>query len=335
MRSANAVSVLVLRQSQSAECEVLRRLRREAWLKRRAGCPTRRTTRHRTENPASSAERRQLTVMFCDLVGSTALSLRLDPEDLRDVIAAYHNCVGEVMGRFGGFVAKYMGDGVLVYFGYPQAHEEDGERAVRAGLALIEAMGRLATSPEQRQVRVGIATGVVVVGDLTGSGEAQERGIVGDTPNLAARLQALAVPNAVIIAEATHRLVGNIFEVQSLGFQTLKGIAGPVQAFHVLRERPTHSRFDARARTLYPLIGRDNELGLLLDRWRQAKAGEGQGVLLVGEAGIGKSRITTALLEALGSETLVRIRYQGSPLYADTAFWPVSASDCCCELRAE
>ncbi|MET0532061.1 MAG: AAA family ATPase, partial [Microvirga sp.] len=275
------------------------------------------------KHPASSAERRQLTVMFCDLVDSTALSVRLDPEDLRDVIAAYHTCVGEVMRRFGGFVAKYMGDGVLVYFGYPQAHEEDGERAVRAGLALIEAMGRLAPSPEQRQVRVGIATGVVVVGDLTGSGEAQERGIVGDTPNLAARLQALAVPNAVIIAEATHRLVGTMFEVQSLGFQALKGIAGPAQAFRVLRERPTHSRFDARARTLYPLIGRENELGLLLDRWRQAKTGEGQAVLLVGEAGIGKSRITTALLEALGSESLVRIRCQGSPLYADTAFWPV------------
>ena len=195
--------------------------------------------------PQDAAERRQVTVMFSDLVGSTALSARMDPEDLREVIAAYQKCVAECVRRFDGFVAKYMGDGVLVYFGYPQAHEHDAERAVRAGLELIAAVTAL-KSPVSLQTRVGIATGLVVVGDLIGSGEAQERGIVGETPNLAARLQALAKPNTVVIADGTRRLVGNLFELEDLGPTDLKGIAGPVRAWAALRASSAEGRFDAR-----------------------------------------------------------------------------------------
>jgi len=180
------------------------------------------------------AERRQVTVMFSDLVGSTALSARMDPEDLREVISAYQKCVTETVRRFGGFVAKYMGDGVLVYFGYPQAHEDDAERAVRAGLELITAMAAIKSSAAL-QTRVGIATGLVVVGDLIGSGEAQERGIIGETPNLAARLQGIAEPNMVVIAESTRRLLGNLFELEDLGARDLKGITGPVRAWAAIR----------------------------------------------------------------------------------------------------
>src|SRR5277367_4426086 len=181
-----------------------------------------------------TAERRQVTVMFSDLVGSTALSARMDPEDLREIISAYQKCVAATVRRFGGFVAKYMGDGVLIYFGYPQAHEDDAERAVQAGLELIAAVTAL-KAPEPLQTRVGIATGMVVVGDLIGSGEAQERGIAGETPNLAARRQALAEPNTVVIADGTRRLLGNLFELEDLGAKDLKGIAGPVRAWAALR----------------------------------------------------------------------------------------------------
>ena len=194
--------------------------------------------------PQDSAERRQVTVMFSDLVGSTALSARMDPEDLREVISDYQRCVAETVVRFGGFVAKYMGDGVLVYFGYPLAHEDDAERAVRAGLELITAVGRLKT-PATLQMRVGIATGLVVVGDLIGSGEAQERGIIGETPNLAARLQGIAEPNSVVIAESTRRLVGNLFELKDLGLKELKGISAPVRAWDALRTASVESRFEA------------------------------------------------------------------------------------------
>jgi class 3 adenylate cyclase len=194
-----------------------------------------------------TAERRQVTVMFSDLVGSTALSARLDPEDLREVISAYQRCVADTVRRFGGFVAKYMGDGVLIYFGYPAAHEDDAERAVRASLALIDAVATL-TAPEPLQVRIGAATGMVVVGDLVGSGEAQERGIVGETPNLAARLQGIAEPNTVVIAEATRRLLGNLFELRDLGPKRVKGIAGPVTAFAALRASSVESRFEAMRR---------------------------------------------------------------------------------------
>ena len=197
-----------------------------------------------TSQPVDTAERRQVTVMFSDLVGSTALSARMDPEDLREVISAYQKCVAETVQRFGGFVAKYMGDGVLVYFGYPQAHEDDAERAVRAGLELIAAVSALKSSAPL-QTRVGIATGLVVVGDLIGSGEAQERGIVGETPNLAARLQGIAEPNTVVIAESTRRLLGNLFELEDLGAKDLKGIAEPVRAWAALRTSSAEGRFEA------------------------------------------------------------------------------------------
>jgi class 3 adenylate cyclase len=227
-----------------------------------------------SSRPEDRAERRQVTVMFSDLVGSTALSGRMDPEDLREVISAYQKCVAETVRRFGGFVAKYMGDGVLVYFGYPQAHEDDAERAVRAGLDLITAVSAL-KAPVSLQTRVGIATGLVVVGDLLGSGEAQERSIVGETPNLAARLQGIAEPNIVVIADATRKLLGNLFELDDLGSRDLKGITGPVRAWAALRASSVASRFEAQHETkLTPLVGRDEELELLLRRWRQAVGGK-------------------------------------------------------------
>ena len=270
-----------------------------------------------------AAERRQVTVMFSDLVGSTALSARMDPEDLREVISAYQKCVAETVRRFGGFVAKYMGDGVLVYFGYPQAHEDDAERAVRAGLELIAAVSALKLNAPL-QTRVGIATGLVVVGDLIGSGDAQERGIVGETPNLAARLQGIAEPNRVVIAEGTRRLLGNLFELEDLGPKDLKGIAGPVRAWAALRVSSAEGRFEAlHASGLTALVGREEELELLLRRWSKTKTGEGQVVLLSGEAGIGKSRLTAALLERLTTEPHTRLRYFCSPQHTDSAFYPI------------
>ena len=270
-----------------------------------------------------TAERRQVTVMFSDLVGSTALSTRMDPEDLREVISAYQKCVAETVRRCGGFVAKYMGDGVLIYFGYPQAHEDDAERAVRAGLQLIAAVTAL-KSPVSLQTRVGIATGLVVVGDLIGSGEAQEHGIVGETPNLAARLQGVAEPNMVVIAEGTRRLLGNLFEFEDLGAKDLKGIVGPVRAWAALRASSAEGRFEAfHASGLTELVGREEELELLLRRWSRAKRGEGQVVLLSGEAGIGKSRLTASLMERLVSEPHTRLRYFCSPQHTDSALYPV------------
>ena len=272
---------------------------------------------------ADSAERRQVTVMFSDLVGSTALSARMDPEDMREVISAYQKCVAETVQRFGGFVAKYMGDGVLVYFGYPQAHEDDAERAVRSGLELIAAVAGLKTRAAL-QTRVGIATGLVVVGDLIGSGEAQERGIVGETPNLAARLQGIAEPNVVVIAEATRKLLGNLFELQDLGPKDLKGITGSARAWAALRASSVESRFEAlHGSGLTALVGREEELELLLRRWSRAKTGEGQVVLLSGEAGIGKSRLTAALLERLANEPHTRLRYFCSPQHTDSALYPI------------
>ena len=272
---------------------------------------------------AADAERRQLTVMFCDLVGSTALSARLDPEDLREVIAAYHRAVAEIVAGFDGFVAKYMGDGVLVYFGYPRAHEDDAERAVRAGLGVIDAVGRLDVKSVKLQARVGIATGLVVVGDLIGEGSAQEQSVVGETPNLAARLQALAEPDAVVIAAGTRRLVGDLFEYRDLGAVEVKGIAGPVPAWQVLRPSVVASRFEAlRGSALTRLVGRDEEIDLLLRRWARAKAGDGQVVLVSGEPGIGKSRITAALEERLHAEPHLRLRYFCSPYHQDSALFP-------------
>ena len=274
-------------------------------------------------SPEDRAERRQVTVMFSDLVGSTALSARMDPEDLREVISAYQKCVAETVQRFAGFVAKYMGDGVLVYFGYPQAHEDDAERAVRAGLELVAAVSGLKThSP--LQTRVGIATGLVVVGDLIGSGASQEQAIVGETPNLAARLQGVAEPNSVVIAESTRKLVGNLFELEDLGAQDLKGTAGSVRTWAALRASSVESRFEAlHAAGLTALVGREEEIELLLRRWAGAKSGEGQVVLLTGEPGIGKSRLTAALLERLAGEPHTRLRYFCSPQHADSALYPV------------
>jgi class 3 adenylate cyclase len=269
------------------------------------------------------AERRQVTVMFSDLVGSTELSARLDPEDLHEVISAYQRCVANTVHRFGGFVARYMGDGALIYFGYPAAHEDGAERAVRTGLALIDAVATL-TAPEPLQVRIGVATGMVVVGHRVGSGEAQERGIVGETPNLAARLQAIAEPNTVVIAEATRRLLGNFFELSDLGPKELRGIAGPVKAFAVLRANSVTSRFDAmHPGEMTALVGRGEELELLLRRWAIAKTGEGQVVLLSGEAGIGKSRLSAALMEAIAAEQHTLLRFFCSPQHTDSAFYPL------------
>jgi class 3 adenylate cyclase/predicted ATPase len=275
--------------------------------------------------PRTDAERRQLTVMFVDLVGSTALSARLDPEDMREIVGSYHRSCAEQITKAGGFVARYMGDGVLAYFGYPQAHEHDAERAVLAGLALVEVVPMLKTAAgAPLQVRVGIATGLVVVGDLTGSGEAQERGVVGDTPNLAARLQALAEPNMVVIAEGTRRLLGNLFEFEDLGAKDLKGIAGPVRAWAALRASSAEGRFEAlHTADLTELVGREEELELLLRRWSRAKRGEGQVVLVFGEAGIGKSRLTAALLERLSGEAHTRLRYFCSPQHTDSALYPI------------
>ena len=274
-------------------------------------------------SPLDAAERRQVTVMFSDLVGSTALSARMDPEDLREVISAYQRCVTETVRRFGGYVANYMGDGVLVYFGYPQAHEDDAERAVGAGLELVAAVGGLKTHVAL-QTRVGIATGLVVIGDLSGSGDLQESGIVGETPNLAARLQSIAEPNTVVIADGTRRLLGKLFELEDLGPKDLKGIAGPVNCWMALRASSVEGRFEAlRTGGLTELVGREEELDLLMQRWSRAKNGEGQVVLLSGEAGIGKSRLTAALLERIAREPHTRLRYFCSPQHTDSALYPI------------
>ena len=282
------------------------------------------TSRTASAHPEDRAERRQVTVMFSDLVGSTALSARMDPEDLREVISAYQKCVADTVQRFGGFVANYMGDGVLVFFGYPQAHEDDAERAVRAGLELIAAVAALKTRAPL-QTRVGIATGLVVVGDLIGSGNARERGAVGETPNLAARLQALAEPNMVVIADSTRRLLGKLFGLEDLGPKDLKGIAGPVRVWAALRESSVESRFEALRTATTPLIGRDEEIEFLMRRWAQAKAGDGSVVLISGEAGIGKSRIAETVVERISTESHTRLRYFCSPHHQDSALYPAIA----------
>jgi class 3 adenylate cyclase len=273
--------------------------------------------------PSTSAERRHLTVMFCDLVGSTALSARLDPEDMRSVINAYHRYCAEFVERNGGFVAKYMGDGVLAYFGYPQAHEDDAERAVRAGLALTDAAPKLNTvAGGALQVRVGIATGLVVVGDLIGAGSAQEQAVVGETPNLAARLQAVAAPGAVVLAESTRRLTGGLFEYRDLGAVSLKGFAENVAAWQALGEGAAEGRFEALRAMTTPLVGRDEEIELLLRRWEEVKQGEGCVVLVSGEPGIGKSRLGQTLLERLSGDAHTRLRYFCSPYHQNSALYP-------------
>src|SRR5689334_20119883 len=272
---------------------------------------------------SQAGERRQLTVMFCDLVGSTALSEKLDPEELRDLLHAYRTLCGDVIARYDGFVARYVGDGILTYFGWPAAHEDDAERAVRAALEIVETVRRASTT-EALSVRIGIATGSVVVGEPAGVGD-QSKLAVGSTPNLAARLQGLATADQIVIAASTRRLIGNAFDLSDLGKHELKGIAEPVHAWRVERVVVTESRFDAHhtATGLTPLVGRDEEMDLLLRRWAQAQDGEGQVVLLSGEPGIGKSRILGTLRERLEAQGVQALRFQCSPYHVNSAFWPI------------
>jgi class 3 adenylate cyclase/predicted ATPase len=277
--------------------------------------------------PQDTAERRQITVMFCDLVGSTALSARMDPEDLREVISTYQKCVAETVRRFDGFVAKYMGDGVLVYFGYPRAHEDEAERAVRASLDIIAAVRRLETrAGNALDIRVGIATGLVVVGDLIGEGASQERVVVGETPNLAARLQALAEPGSVVVAASTRRLLGGLFKLRDLGRHVVKGLAEPVTAWVIEGLADSESRFEAvHAVRMTGLAGRKDEIDFLSECQRLAWKGQGQVVLISGEAGVGKSRVAASLSERLAGELYTRLRYQCSPYHANTALYPFIA----------
>jgi class 3 adenylate cyclase len=277
----------------------------------------------RIEAHPAHAERRQITVLFCDLVGSTELSTRLDPEDMGELLRTYRSCCAEMIVRWDGYIAQYMGDGVLAYFGWPRSREDDAERAVRAGLELVAAVGRLDLGEGlPHAARVGIATGQVVVGDRIGEGDAQERNAVGDTPNLAARLQSLASPNAIVIAPDTRRLLGSLFEFRNLGPMAIKGFADPVLAYEVLRATAAESRFEALRAQQTPLVGREEVIGVLLRRWQQAKEGEGQVVLLSGEPGIGKSRIGATLLERLTGEPHVRLRYFCSPYHSDSPLHP-------------
>jgi len=278
-----------------------------------------------TALPPREAERRQVTVMFVDLVGSTALSARLDPEDMRKVLRAYQDTVAGEILRYEGHVAKFMGDGVLAYFGWPTAHEDDAERAALAGLAVTRSVAAL-QSPDGQTLaaRIGIATGLVVVGDLVGSGEAQERDVIGETPNLAARLQALAEPGQMVIAESTYRLLGRLFEVEDLGQRRLAGFSKPLRVLRVLGQSAAEDRFEAlHGMGLVPLVGREQELALLLDRWERVRDGEGQVVLLSGEPGIGKSRLVRALRERLARETYTPLSHFCSPFHQTSALYPV------------
>jgi class 3 adenylate cyclase len=290
-----------------------------------AGDPVRSSTSP-TENlgsPETTAERRPLSVMFCDLVGSTALSSRLDPEDLREVIRSYQASVATTIQRFDGFIARYVGDGVLVYFGWPEARETDAERAVRAGLAVAAVVSEIDVGGESLQVRVGIATGLVVIGEAIGSGDSRQQTAVGETPNLAARLQGLAGPGQVVIDAATRRQVGGLFECKDLGAGKLKGLPAPVPAWHVVSENRTLGQFEALRSGTTPLIGRDEEVELLLRRWAQAKAGNGRVVLISAEPGVGKSRLAEALAERIPTEPHTRLRYFCSPHHQDSALYPV------------
>jgi class 3 adenylate cyclase/predicted ATPase len=275
------------------------------------------------------AERRQLTVLFCDLVDSTALASQLDPEEWREVVRAYQDTCAKVIARFEGHIAQYLGDGLLVYFGYPRAHEDDAQRAVRAGLGMIEAVAQLNTRLEPERgvslaVRLGCHTGLVVVGDM-GGGDRQEQLALGETPNLAARLQGLAAPNTVVISAATVPLLGGFFACQPLGLHRLKGFAQPLQVYQVLYESTARSRLEAVGSTgLTPLVGREQEIGLLRERWAQVKDGLGQVVLLSGEAGIGKSRLVQVLMEQVATEPQAWLKpCQCSPYYQNTALYPL------------
>src|SRR5712692_4732111 len=273
------------------------------------------------------AERRHLTVMICDLVGSTARSARLDPEDMRAVIDAYHAACARITRTYDGFLAEFRGDGILAYFGYPRAHEDDAERTGRAGLDIIAAVARLETrAAEPLAVRIGIATGLVVVGDLSREGALREHAVVGETPNFAARLQALAEPGTVVVGASTRRLLGDLFRLRDLGRHEVKGIAEPVAAWAVEGVSDSESRFEAvRMAGLTDLVGRENEIDFLLERQRLAWKGEGQIVLISGEPGIGKSRLAEALAERIAGEPHTRLRYQCSPYHANSALRPFIA----------
>ncbi len=273
----------------------------------------------------SAVERRPLSVMFCDLIGSTALSSRLDPEDLREVIRTYQACVATTIEQFDAFIARYVGDGVLIYFGWPEARETDAERAVRAGLAVAAAVSAAPVAGEPLQVRIGIATGLVVIGEPIGSGDSRQQTAIGETPNLAARLQGLAGPNQVVIDAATRRQIGGLFECQDLGTLELKGLPEPVPAWLVLSENRSIGQFEALRSGATPLVGRDEEMELLLRRWAQAKAGNGRVVLISAEPGVGKSRLAEALAERIAAEPHTRLRYFCSPHHQDTALHPVIA----------
>lgn len=275
--------------------------------------------------PPSEAGRRQVTVLFSDLVGSTELASVVDPEDMSRLVRRYQDACAGALARFEGFIAQFMGDGVLAYFGYPQAREDAAERAVRAALAIIDAVSVI-NRPDGRPIeaRIGIATGLVVVGDIIGTGPARQDAIIGGTPNLAARLQSLAKPSTILVSQSTHRLLGRLFEFESLGEHTLKGFSDPVRAWRVLRESNVASRFAAvRAANIGPFVGREQEMGLLLDRWHLAQHREGQVVLLAGEPGMGKSRLVETLHERIGNEPHRRIHLQCSPYHANTAFYPI------------
>jgi class 3 adenylate cyclase len=276
---------------------------------------------------SADAERRQLTVMFCDLVDSTKLSSQLDPEDWREVVRAYQSACTEVIQRYDGYTAQYLGDGLLVYFGYPQAHEDDAQRAVRTGLGILAAMGDLNTRLKQAQgiqlgVRVGIHTGLVVVGEMGGAGR-QEQLALGEVPNVASRLQGLAAPNTLIISSSTYRLVRGYFECQELGEHTLRGVAEPIAVYRVFGESSAQSRLEvASTRGLTPLVGREQEVGLLRERWNQVKEGQGQVVLLSGEAGIGKSRLVEILKDAVANEPHTLCECRCSPYFQNTWLYP-------------
>jgi predicted ATPase/class 3 adenylate cyclase len=272
----------------------------------------------------NEAERRQITVMFCDLVGSTALSTSFDPEDMREIIGAYHRCCAAQIAKSGGFIARYLGDGILAYFGYPQAHEDDAERAVRAGLALVEAVAKLEAGTTL-QVRIGIATGLVVVGDLIVEDAAHDNEVIGEPPNLAARLQALADPDVVVIDGTTRRLLGELFEYRALGPVCVKGFRDPVPIWRVIGRSAVESRFKALRATTTPLVGRDEEVNLLMRRWQQARGGDGCVVLISGEPGIGKSRLAQTVLERLSGEPHTQLGLFCSPHHQDTALHPTIA----------
>jgi class 3 adenylate cyclase len=273
-----------------------------------------------------SAERRQLTVMICDLVDSTTLATRLDPEDLRELIDACLRCVIDVVRRFGGIVSQFIGDGALAYFGYPTAHEDDVERAILAGLQIVEEMHRLTLFEGYKpRIRIGIATGLVVVGE-TGRTSllGPNQDVIGATPNLASRLQAIAGPNEVVIAPVTHKLAGDLFDCRDLGSVVLKGFEEPVRAWSVLGRRIIESPFDARQdASISPLVGRKEELALLLRRWHQAQGGDGRVVLVEGEPGIGKSRIRRALQEQLANQQPLVMSFYCSPQYSNSPFYPI------------